>query len=123
MKKTYLKPIRKGTLIMDYKIHIDDIYTSRSVYKSLIICHDNYLTDKLVQQLREDNYPISTLQNIEQYLIDQSRILIIDYIDYSNLEQFIDADNLNKINLVIFINSKSPKISSALPDNCDTIDI
>ena len=106
---------------MDYKIHIDDIYTSRSVYKSLIICHDNYLTDKLVQQLREDNYPISTLQNIEQYLIDQSRILIIDYIDYSNLEQFIDVDNLNKINLVVFINSKSPKISGALPANCETI--
>lgn len=108
---------------MDYKIHIDDIYTSRSVYKSLIVCHDNYLTDKLVGQLTEDGYPISTLQNVDKYLIDESRILIIDYIDYSNLEEFIDAENLSKINLVTFINSKSQKKSSALPDNCETIGI
>ena len=108
---------------MDYKIHIDDIYTSRSVYKSLIVCHDNYLTDKLVVQLIEDGYPISTLQNVNKYLIDESRILIIDYIDYSNLDQFIDAENLSKINLVTFINSKSQKKSSALPDTCETIGI
>ncbi len=108
---------------MDYKIHIDDIYTSRSVYKSLIVCHDNYLTDKLVDQLIEDSYPISTLQNVEKYLIDESRILIIDYIDYLNLDQFIDADNLSKINLVTFINSKSQKKSGALPENCETIGI
>ena len=109
---------------MDYKILIDDIYTSRSVYKSLIVCHDDLLTDKLVNELTRDDYPVSTLLNIEKYLANESRMLIIDYIDYLNLKQFIDVENLNKINLVIFIDAtKATKKSRSLPHHCETIDI
>ena len=108
---------------MDYKIQIDDIFTTRSVYKSLIVCHDNYLTQKLVDQLVEDDYPLSTLQNIEEYLMNESRILMIDYIDYINLKEFIDVENLKKISLVIFINGKSTKKHRMLPSYCDTINL
>ena len=105
--------------VMDIKNTIDDIFSTRSIYKSLIVCHDDELTDNLVEQLVNDAYPISQLKNIGNYLKNDTRILVIDYIDYSNLSSFLDDESISKISLVIFIDGKPS--TKLMPENCESI--
>lgn len=104
---------------MDIKNTIDDIFSTRSIYKSLIVCHDDELTDNLVEQLVNDAYPISQLKDIGNYLKNDTRILVIDYIDYSNLSSFLDDESISKISLVIFIDGKPS--TKLMPENCESI--
>lgn len=105
---------------MDIKNTIDDIFATRSIYKSLIVCHDDELTSNLVEILLQDDYPISQLKDVDTYVRHKSRILVIDYIDYCNLNEFLDDDSISKISLVIFIDGK-PNTKKLSNDCCESL--
>ena len=104
---------------MDIKNTIDDIFATRSIYKSLIVCHDDELTSNLVEILLQDDYPISQLKDVDTYVRHKSRILVIDYIDYCNLNEFLDDDSISKISLVIFIDGKPN--TKKLSNDCESL--
>ena len=106
-------------ILMDIKNTIDDIFATRSIYKSLIVCHDDELTSNLVEILLQDDYPISQLKDVDTYVRHKSRILVIDYIDYCNLNEFLDDDSISKISLVIFIDGKPN--TKKLPNDCESL--
>ena len=105
------------------KLSIDEIFATRSIYKSLLVCHDDKITEELVDELKRDNYPVSTLTKIEDYLKNETRVLAIDYIDYCNLQLFVDQDTIDQISLVIFINGKSGVLNhlDTINKNCEFV--
>ena len=109
---------------MEYKHLIDDIFATRSIYKSLVVCEDD-LAQVLVKRLDDDDYPISTLRDVGEYLKNEKRILTINKEDYCNLTSILDQETISKISLVIFVEGGIDSIeqSKYLPRTCEVVNL
>lgn len=100
-----------------YKIQIDNIYSQESIHKALIVCHDNEIFDKLFKELETDDYPICSIHKMINFKNDVKRILMIDYIDFNNIEKLLSQTDIDKLTNVFMIdyhdiNNKLPKINN-----------
>ena len=101
-----------------HKLQIDDIYSRDSIYKALIVCHDDKLFDDLFTKLEMDEYPICNIYEINSFKKDLKRVLMIDYIDFNNLDKLLSQNDIDKLTNVFMIDyhfndKKLPRINNA----------
>ena len=99
--------------MFSYKIQIDDIYSQDSIHKALIVCHDDKLFGDLFTKLEMDEYPICNIYEINSFKNDQKRVLMIDYIDFNNLDKLLSQNDIDKLTTVFMI--KYHSIDKKLP--------
>ena len=100
-----------------YKIQMNDIYSQESIHKALIVCHDNDIFIELFKELEKDDYPICSIHKVNSFKNDLKRILMIDYIDFNNIDKLLSQIDIDKITNVFMIdyhdiNNKLPKINN-----------
>jgi hypothetical protein len=82
-----------------------EIFSTLNIYKCLIICHADIFYS-LHKQLVKNDYPISTLMELNKFNQHQNRILFLDNIDAKYMSTIASQINFEGINLVIYINVK-----------------
>ena len=90
------------------KIHVHlirEIFSTLNIYKCLIICRADIFYS-LHKQLVKNDYPISTLMELNKFNQHQNRILFLDNIDAKYMSTISSQINFEGINLVIYINVK-----------------
>ena len=98
-------------------MQIDSIYSEESIHKALIVCHDDEVFDDLFKQLESDDYPICDIHEVNSFKNDVKRLLMIDYIDFNNLEKLLSQKDMDKLTTIFMIdyhnvNNKLPKINN-----------
>jgi hypothetical protein len=93
-------------LINGYKTQIDEIFTRESIYKSLIVCHDNFDLMSLFHHMKYDHYPVADILNLNKFRENKSRILFIDYIDYKSISKVLCETDIEMINAIFLIGCK-----------------
>lgn len=98
-------------------MQIDSIYSEESIHKALIVCHDNEVFDDLFKQLESDDYPICNIHEVNNFKNDIKRLLMIDYIDFKNLEKLLSNKDIDKLTTIFMIDyhditSKLPRINN-----------
>lgn len=95
-----------------YKMQIDAIYSQDSIHKSLIICHNDKIFESLYNELAADEYPICDIREVISFKNDMKRVLMIDYIDFNNLNKLLNQCDIDKITTVFMIdyNAHSNKL-------------
>ena len=88
---------------MSYKKQIDDIFYTSSIYKSLIVCHDNFTLLKLYHNMRYDHYPVADILHLDKFRLNNSRTLFIDHVDYDNIDKLLEPSDIAMVNAVFFI--------------------
>jgi hypothetical protein len=88
---------------MYYKKQIDDIFATVSIYKSLIVCQDNFTMLKLYHNMRYDHYPVANISHLDNFRANNSRILFIDHVDYKNIDKLLEKKDIEMINAVFFV--------------------
>lgn len=104
--------------MFSHKIQIDDIYSQDSIHKALIVCHDDNLFNDLFTELQMDEYPICNIYEINSFKKDLKRILMIDYIDFNNIDKLLSQNDIDKLSTVFmldyqYIDKKLPRINNA----------
>lgn len=84
---------------------IREIFSTLSIYKCLIVCHADIFYC-LHKHLVKNDYPISTLMELNKFNQHQNRILFLDNIDAKYISTIASQINFEGINLVIYINVK-----------------
>lgn len=88
------------------RVHfIQDIFSTLNIYKCFIVCHTDIFYI-LYKQLIKNDYPISTLMELNKFNQHQNRILFLDNIDAKYMSTIASQINFEGINLVIYINVK-----------------
>jgi hypothetical protein len=98
-------------------MQIDSIYSEESIHKALIVCHDDEVFDDLFKQLEADDYPICNIHEVNSFQNDAKRLLMIDYIDFNNLDKLLSQKDMYKLTTIFMIeyhniNKKPPKINN-----------
>jgi ligand-binding SRPBCC domain-containing protein len=60
-------------------------------------------SDLLFNELKQDYYPITKIKHLHQFINDNSRTIIIDCVDYKNIDKIFDLKVIESINAVFFI--------------------
>ena len=116
---TSCDPVTACDPVTSYISYINDVFSNKSIYKSLVVCHDHDVYSNLYSKLLDNDFPVSTINDMDKYVKDVSRMLIIDYVDYKNLEKIINEGDMMKINTIFFIGcKKSPRM-----DKFNNIDV
>ena len=55
---------------MSYKNQIDNIFSSSSIYKSLIICCNSYVMKDLYDNMRDDEYPVTDIIQLNKFKLN-----------------------------------------------------
>lgn len=84
---------------------IRDIFSTLNIYKCLIVCHTDIFYS-LHKQLVKNDYPISTLMELNKFNQHLDRILFLDNIDAKYMSTIASQINFEGINLVIYVNVK-----------------
>lgn len=92
--------------IESIKRSIDKAFESTSIYNSLIVCHDDFMQLELKKVFKEDDYPIVDVSDVNIFDQGGARMLLIDYIDVSNLELILTKQKLNDISAIFLINPR-----------------
>lgn len=92
---------------MNYKKQIDNIFSTRSIYKSLIVCQDNFTMLNLYHNMRYDHYPVANISQLDKFRANNSRILFIDHIDYENIDKLLEPNDILMINAIFFVGCES----------------
>lgn len=95
---------------MNYKKQIDNIFSTRSIYKSLIVCNDNFTMLKLYHNMRYDHYPVANISQLDKFRANNSRILFIDHIDYENIDKLLESSDIEMINAIFFVGCERPPV-------------
>jgi len=95
-----------------YKTQIDQIFHETSIYKSLIICQDSSTYLQLFYQLYDDNYPVSDVLSVNKFSSNENRILMLDLVDLSNLNNLLTEDDEKKINAVFIVGCEEIPVTS-----------
>lgn len=102
---------------MNYKKQIDEIFSTSYIYKSLIVCQDNFTILNLYHNMRYDHYPVADILHLDKFRLNQLRILFIDYIDYNNIEKLLEPTDIATINTVFFVGCEKGDIPVFKDDN------
>jgi hypothetical protein len=89
--------------VLNPKKQIDEIFACRSIYKSLIVCQDNFTMLKLYHNMRYDHYPVANITHLDKFRANNSRILFIDHIDYKNIDKLLEPKDIDMINAIFFV--------------------
>ena len=87
---------------------IDDIYKSNNIYKALFICNQD-LFDDCLQALKQNDYPISLLTEVDELNSNSSRILFVSHLDVNYLELVLHKINCQDFTIQINIDC-NPRI-------------
>lgn len=103
------------------KTAIDKAYGNLSICKSLVVCHDDNLKMRLFDALKADDYPISLLANLNCFENNNSRMLLIDFIDIHNLHSFLLKKTISEINVIFIVEGdlRSKNLSDTLLSKYD----
>ena len=88
--------------------NIDNIYENLNIYRAFFVIMPELQND-IYQKLIDKDYPVTTLDNEEKLINNESRILLINNLDinkvHNNYKLF---DSLSTVNLIVFI--ETPRI-------------
>jgi len=70
----------RNNIVRKWLSSVDTIFENRSIYKSIFICPSEYF-EEYKTVLQKHDYPISTIYDIELFIEDKTRILLLDEID------------------------------------------
>ena len=88
--------------------NIDNIYENLNIYRAFFVIMPELQND-IYQKLIDKDYPVTTLDNEEKMINNESRILLINNLDinkvHNNYKLF---DSLRTVNLIVFI--ETPRI-------------
>jgi len=87
---------------------IDDIYKSNNIYKALFICNQDKFNDYL-KELKQNDYPISLLTELDELNSNSSRILFVSSLDVDYLELILHKINWQDFTIQINIDC-NPRI-------------
>ena len=98
-------------------MQMDNIYSEESIYKALIVCHDDEVFDDLFKELETDDYPLCDIHKVNLFRNDVKRLLMIDYIDFNNIDKLLSKKDIDKVTTVFMIEyhgikNKLPKINN-----------
>jgi hypothetical protein len=105
-------------VVFRYKKLIDFVFTDTSIYKSIIVCHDIHTSRPLFKSLKNDLYPITDIRNYITFLTSAARTIILDCVDFKNIDKLFDENILNSINAIFFIGC-----NSAIPDILNSVHV
>ena len=88
---------------MSYKNQIDNIFSSSSIYKSLIICCNSYVMKDLYDNMRDDEYPVTDIIQLNKFKLNDSRVLLINEVDFHNIKESLENEYMDMINAVFFV--------------------
>tara|TARA_B110000259_G_scaffold185321_1_gene234087 strand:- start:3033 stop:3410 length:378 start_codon:yes stop_codon:yes gene_type:complete len=89
---------------------INNIYENINIYNALFIITPTLFND-IFDKLKNDDYPVTTLNEKKKFIENISRILLINNTQLDNI--YNDSElkkSLQKVNLIIFI--ETPRIYS-----------
>lgn len=98
-----------NSLIVENIINnINNIYENINITKAFFMINKELLDD-IYKELKENDYPVCTLNESKKFINDKSRIILVNNLDISNIYENIELLNsLNIVNLICFI--ETPKI-------------
>lgn len=103
-----INTLKNEELINNIIDNIDIIYENLNVYRAFFVIMPE-LQEEIYKKLINKDYPITTLDNKEKIINNESRILLVNNLEinkiYNNYELF---NNLRTVNLVVFI--ETPRI-------------
>lgn len=70
----------RTNIVRKWLSSVDMIFENRSIYKSIFICPSEYF-EEYKSILQKHDYPISTMFDIDLFIDDKTRILLLDEID------------------------------------------
>lgn len=85
--------------------YIRDIFSTLDIYKCFIVCHTDIFYE-LHKKLVKNDYPISTLLELNIFNIHQNRILFLNDIDAKYMSTISQQINFDGVNLIIYVNVK-----------------
>ena len=97
-------------LIENIMKRINNIYENINIYNALFIITPTLFND-IFDKLKNDDYPVTTLNEKKKFIENISRILLINNTQLDNI--YNDSElkkSLQKVNLIIFI--ETPRIYS-----------
>jgi hypothetical protein len=99
---------KNENLINNIIKNIDNIYENLNIYRAFFVIMPELQND-IYQKLIDKDYPVTTLDNEEKMINNESRILLINNLDinkvHNNYKLF---DSLRTVNLIVFI--ETPRI-------------
>lgn len=88
--------------------NIDNIYENLNIYRAFFVIMPELQND-IYQKLIDKDYPVTTLDNEEKMINNESRILLINNLDINKIHNNYKLfDSLRTVNLIVFI--ETPRI-------------
>ena len=88
--------------------NINNIYESTNIYNALFIINPELLND-VYNKLKNNDYPVSTLNDSNKFISNNSRILLVNNIQINDIYNNIELINsLHYVNVIMFI--ETPRI-------------
>ncbi len=88
--------------------NINNIYESINIYNAFFIIEPELLND-VYNKLKNNDYPVSTINDINKFIDNSSRILLINNTQINDIYNNIELINaLHNVNVIMFI--ETPRI-------------
>jgi hypothetical protein len=89
---------------MEYVECIENIYHNLDIYKSIFVCKADLLND-CFHLLRQFDYPICKISEMEKFNNHISRIIIMDEYDVDNFSLITPKLSLTEVDMVLCIDN------------------
>ena len=88
-----------------YLWEINQIYHTYNIYKSIIIVDSSSLPN-LYNLMQKQDYPITTRYDIEKFIDNQARILLLDINEANDIHNVVEYLKKDEINVIICIDNE-----------------
>jgi len=103
-----INTLKNEELINNIINNIDIIYENLNIYRAFFVIMPE-LQEEIYKKLINKDYPITTLDNKEKIINNESRILLVNNLEINKIYNYYELfNNLRTVNLVVFI--ETPRI-------------
>lgn len=88
-----------------YLLEINQIYHTYNICKSIIVV-DSLHIDHLYKLMQKQDYPVTTIYDIERIIDNQARILLLEFEEVENMNNNITYLDKDEINMIICIDNE-----------------